>query len=142
MIQHRGPISEIAAWRDEYVATAGYDNQVICWDQRTGRAVSRSFHDHLANQCQFAPDGKHLLTSSSDYTARLWTVPDLRLVAVLGDQEDDVEMSVFRPSEELVATASRDHRVRVYDFTGKLLHASRGTPPTSSPSNGPAASTS
>lgn len=122
MIQHRGPISGIAAWGDEYVATAGYDNQVICWDQRTGRAVSRSFHDHLANQCQFAPDGKHLLTSSSDYTARLWTVPDLRLVAVLGDQQDDVEMSVFHPVKELVATASRDHRVRVYDFSGRLLH--------------------
>ncbi|MEU1403022.1 hypothetical protein ABZ471_11780 [Streptomyces sp. NPDC005728] len=126
MIQHHGPISGIAAWRDAYVATAGYDNQVICWDQRTGRAVARSFHDHLANQCQFAPDGKHLLTSSSDYTARLWTVPDLRLVAVLGDQEDDVEMSVFHPGRELVATASRDHRVRVYDFTGRLLHRFEG----------------
>ncbi|MFH9084853.1 WD40 repeat domain-containing protein [Streptomyces sp. NPDC017673] len=126
MIQHHGPISGIAAWRDEYVATAGYDNQVICWDQRTGRAVARSFHDHLANQCQFAPDGRHLLTSSSDYTARLWTVPDLRLVAVLGDQEDDVEMSVFHPRKELVATASRDHRVRVYDFTGRLLHRFEG----------------
>ncbi|MET9374352.1 WD40 repeat domain-containing protein [Streptomyces sp. NPDC002992] len=121
MIQHRGPISGIAAWRDTYVATAGYDNQVICWDQRTGRALARSFHDHLANQCTFSPDGRHLLTSSSDYTARLWTVPDLRLVAVFAEQEDDVEMSVFHPSKELVATASRDHRVRVYDFTGRLV---------------------
>lgn len=98
MIQHRGPISGIAAWQDTYVATAGYDNQVICWDQRTGQALSRSVHDHLANQCVFSPDGRHLLTSSSDYTARLWTVPDLRLVAVFADQADDVEMSVFHPS--------------------------------------------
>ncbi|WP_267244061.1 WD40 repeat domain-containing protein [Streptomyces sp. PR69] len=121
MIQHKGPISGIAAWRDAYVATAGYDNQVICWEQRSGRAVSRSFHDHLANQVQFSPDGRHLLTSSSDYTARLWSVPDLRLVAVFAGQEDDVEMSVFHPTRDLVATASRDHRVRVYDFTGRLL---------------------
>ncbi|MET9529907.1 WD40 repeat domain-containing protein [Streptomyces sp. NPDC006649] len=121
MIQHRGPISGIAAWQDTYVATAGYDNQVICWDQRTGQALSRSVHDHLANQCVFSPDGRHLLTSSSDYTARLWTVPDLRLVAVFADQADDVEMSVFHPSRELIATASRDHRVRVYEFTGKLV---------------------
>ncbi|MDI3389572.1 WD40 repeat domain-containing protein [Streptomyces sp. B-S-A8] len=121
MIQHKGPISGIAAWQDKYVATAGYDNQVICWDQSTGRAVSRSLHDHLANQVQFSPDGRHLVTSSSDYTARLWSVPDLRLVAVLAEQEDDVEMSVFHPSRELIATASRDHRVRAYDFTGRLL---------------------
>ncbi|MFI1801729.1 WD40 repeat domain-containing protein [Streptomyces sp. NPDC020379] len=121
MIQHRGPISGIAAWESSYVATAGYDNQVICWDQRTGTALARSFHDHLANQCAFSPDGRHLVTSSSDYTARLWTVPELRLVAVLADQEDDVEMSVFHPSKELIATASRDHRVRVYDFAGSLV---------------------
>ncbi|MFC5721650.1 WD40 repeat domain-containing protein [Streptomyces gamaensis] len=121
MIQHRGPISGIAAWQNAYVATAGYDNQVICWDQQTGKAISRSFHDHLANQCAFSPDGRHLVSSSSDYTARLWTVPDLRLVAVLADQEDDVEMSVFHPSKELIATASRDHRVRVYDFSGRLV---------------------
>lgn len=121
MIQHRGPISGIAAWQDTYVATAGYDNQVICWDQRTGRALARSFHDHLANQCTFSPDGRHLLTSSSDYTARLWTVPDLRLVAVFAEQQDDVEMSVFHPTKQLIATASRDHRVRVYDFSGRLV---------------------
>ncbi|MFE9722579.1 WD40 repeat domain-containing protein [Streptomyces sp. NPDC005794] len=121
MILHRSPISGVAALQDRYVATAGYDNQVICWDQRTGLALARAFHDHLANQCAFSPDGRYLLTSSSDYTARLWTVPHLRLVAVLSAHEDDVEMSAFHPSRELIATASRDHRVRVYDFTGRLL---------------------
>ncbi|KOT34868.1 WD repeat-containing protein [Streptomyces caelestis] len=121
MILHRSPISGVAALQDKYVATAGYDNQVICWDQRTGLALARAFHDHLANQCAFSPDGRYLLTSSSDYTARLWTVPDLRLVAVFSAHEDDVEMSAFHPSRELIATASRDHRVRVYDFTGRLL---------------------
>ncbi|MFE3829835.1 WD40 repeat domain-containing protein [Streptomyces sp. NPDC059092] len=122
MIMHRGPISGVAALQDKYVATAGYDNQVICWNQRTGEPLARSFHDHLANQCAFSPDGRYLLTSSSDYTARLWTVPDLLLVAVFAAHEDDVEMSVFHPHRELVATASRDHRVRVYDFTGRLLN--------------------
>ncbi|MDI6410429.1 WD40 repeat domain-containing protein [Streptomyces albus] len=126
MIQHRGPISGIAAWQDRYVATAGYDNQVICWAQDTGESLSRSLHDHLANQCTFSPDGRYLLTSSSDYTARMWTVPDLRLVAVFDDQEDDVEMSVFHPSKELIATASRDHRVRAYDFTGRLVRTFTG----------------
>ncbi|MFI0982810.1 WD40 repeat domain-containing protein [Streptomyces sp. NPDC021093] len=120
MIQHRGPISGIAAWQDRYVATAGYDNQVICWDQQTGESLARSLHDHLANQCSFSPDGRFLLTSSSDHSARLWTVPDLRLAAVFDAQEDDVEMSVFHPTKELVATASRDHRVRVYAFDGRL----------------------
>ncbi len=119
-MRHTGPISGIAAHADEYVATAGYDNQVILWDAATKRAVSRSFHDHLANQVSFSPDGTRLLTSSSDHTARLWSVPELKLLAVLSDHTDDVEMSVFHPTDPLIATASRDHRVRVYGFDGAL----------------------
>ncbi|WP_323122707.1 WD40 repeat domain-containing protein [Burkholderia alba] len=126
MMTHRSPISGIAAHRDQYVLTAGYDNQVILWDAKTQQPIARAMHDHLANQGAFSPDGAYVVTSSSDYTARLWTVPNLRLVAVFADQEDDVEMSVFHPVKPLVATASRDHRVRVYDFSGRLLHTFAG----------------
>ncbi|NYH77369.1 WD40 repeat protein [Actinopolyspora biskrensis] len=121
MIQHHSPISGIAAFSDKYVATAGYDNQVILWNQRNGEPLRRILHDHLANQCQFSRDGTLLVTSSSDYTARLWSVPDMRLRAVLNDHDDDVEMSTFHPTLEYVATASRDHIVRAYDFSGKLV---------------------
>jgi len=126
MIHHSSPISGIAAYDDTYVATAGYDNQVILWDQATGQAITRGLHDHLANQCAFSPDGTLLVTSSSDYTTRLWSVPDMRLLALLNDQEDDVEMSVFHPSRELVATASRDHLLRVYDYSGAVVARFRG----------------
>lgn len=126
MIQHRGPISGVAAFRDSYVLTAGYDNQVILWRQSDKQPIARSWHDHLANQATFSPDGRYALTSSSDYGARLWTVPHLRLVAVFAEQDDDVEMSVFHPEKEWVATASRDHRVRVYDFSGALVSTMTG----------------
>ncbi|HTZ43203.1 MAG TPA: WD40 repeat domain-containing protein [Jatrophihabitans sp.] len=126
MIQHRSPVSGIAAFGDSYVLTAGYDNQVILWDQSSKRAIARAQHDHLANQATFSPDGRYALTSSSDYGARLWTVPELRLVAVLAGHDDDVEMSVFHPAEELIATASRDHHVRIWDFGGRLLRTLSG----------------
>ncbi|KUN75224.1 WD40 repeat domain-containing protein [Streptomyces griseoruber] len=126
MIRHNGPISGVAAHDGRFVATAGYDNQLVLWDARTRRALARAVHDHLANQVSFSPDGRHLVSSSSDYTARLWSVPDLKLLAVLSDQDDDVEMSAFHPSKPLIATASRDHRVRVYDFSGTLLHTFTG----------------
>ncbi|WND32890.1 WD40 repeat domain-containing protein (plasmid) [Streptomyces sp. BB1-1-1] len=120
MIRHRGPISGIAAYDSTYVATAGYDNQVVLWNAADRQPLARGVHDHLANQVSFSPDGKYLLTSSSDYTARLWLLPDLKLLTVFSKHDDDVEMSVFHPTEPLIATASRDHRVRVYAFDGEL----------------------
>lgn len=119
MIAHRAPISGIDATHD-LVATAGYDNQVVLWSRATKEPLAATVHDHLANQCRFSASGRYLATSSSDYTARLWRVPDMRLVAVYADQDDDVEMTVVSPGEDAVATASRDHRVRVYDLDGAL----------------------
>lgn len=120
MIAHRSPISGVATFGRRFVATAGYDNQLILWDAVTKAPLSCAVHDHLANQVEFSPDGRYLVTSSSDHTARLWSVPELKLRAVLAEQEDDVEMSTFHPTKKLIATASRDHRVRVYDFRGTL----------------------
>ncbi|MER6628014.1 WD40 repeat domain-containing protein [Streptomyces sp. NPDC000987] len=126
MIRHNGPISGVAAFGGAYVATAGYDDQVVLWDARRREPLARSFHDHLANQVAFSPDGGSLLSASSDYTARLWSVPDLRLKAVYGEHEDDVEMAAFHPSGQLVATASRDHRVRVFEVSGRLVATFEG----------------
>ncbi|MEU3978641.1 WD40 repeat domain-containing protein [Streptomyces sp. NPDC026672] len=126
MMRHHGPISGVAAFDASLIATAGYDNQVVLWDARTRTPLARATHDHLANQVSFSPDGALLLTSSSDYTARLWSVPDLRLRAVLSDQKDDVEMAVFHPTRPLIATASRDHLVRVYDFSGRVVARFQG----------------
>jgi WD40 repeat protein len=126
MIGHKSPISGVATYSDLFVASAGYDNHVILWDIRTGRALSRGSHDHLVNHCAFNADGTSLVTSSSDYTARVWKLPCLSLQAVLKDHDDDVEMAVFHPSKDLIATASRDHCVRVYSKDGLLLKKFKG----------------
>ena len=120
MIGHRSPISGIAAHGGRLVATAGYDNQVILWDALHHRPVARSVHDHLANQVAFSPDGRWLVSASSDHSARVWSVPDLKLHAVLAQHRDDVEMAVFHPHRDSVATASRDGSVRVFDACGAL----------------------
>jgi toxoflavin biosynthesis protein ToxC len=48
-------------------------------------------------------------------------VPDLALKAVLAGHSDDVTISAFHPAEELIATASRDYFVRIYDFDARLV---------------------
>ncbi len=124
-LRHRGPIAGIASHGD-WIATAGYDNRVILWDARTRRAAARGCHDHLVNQCAFSADGRWLVTASSDYTARLWSVPEMRLNAVLGGHADDVDMAVFSPDDRRIATCALDRCVRVFDTDGRCLHEMRG----------------
>lgn len=126
MISHHSPISGVDSYAGRYVATAGYDNQVILWSAASKVSIARSFHDHLANQCRFSADGKLLVTASSDYTARLWEVPSLQLKAVLSDHEDDVEMAAICPQSSRIATASRDHLVRIFDIPGSRPMRLRG----------------
>jgi WD40 repeat protein len=120
VLQHIGSIRGATAHEDLYIATVGYDGRVILWDKGTGKSISSSSHGDVVNACAFSRDGRYLVTSSDDWTARLWSVPDLSLKAVLAGHGDDVTMSAFHPTEELIATASRDYSVRVYDFDATL----------------------
>jgi WD40 repeat protein len=125
MIAHHGPISGVAAG-GAYVATAGYDNAVILWNAARRESIARGTHDHLANHCALHPGGTLLATAGSDYTARLWALPEVALQVVFHDHEDDVEMVAFSPDGELLATASRDHRARLFRLDGTLVRRLTG----------------
>ena len=122
---HEGPIAGIAAHGD-FVATAGYDNKLILWNHKTRQALARGTHDHLVNNCSFSSDGKWLVSASSDYSARLWALPSMRLQAVLPGHGDDVDMAVFAPNDQLIATCALDRLVRIFNFQGKCLTTCAG----------------
>lgn len=124
-MQHSGPIAGIAA-QGNLIATAGYDNRLILWDGRQRQALACSRHDHLVNQCSFSRDGRWLVSASSDYSARVWQLPSLRLHAVLGGHEDDVDMAVFSPDDSLIATCALDRCVRIFNRDGLCLHVMHG----------------
>ncbi|QIH33416.1 WD40 repeat domain-containing protein [Sphingobacterium sp. DR205] len=126
MITHKSPISGIATFNQKFIATAGYDNIVILWDADNGRSLGRGCHDHLVNQCLFSPDGKYLATSSSDYTTRIWSVPDMSLVSVLKGHKDDVEGLSFHHTRDIIATSSRDKTICIFQIDGKLIKTLNG----------------
>ena len=122
---HHGPIAAVAA-HGAYIATAGYDNQVILWNAATHTALARSLHDHLVNHCAFNSDGTLLASASSDYSARIWDVPSMRLKAALIGHTDDVDMAVFSPDDQWIATCALDRAIRVFDLAGKCHHIFTG----------------
>lgn len=125
-MQHVGPISGIACHAGKYVATAGYDNQIILWDAETGQSIARGLHDHLVNQCDFDPLGEFLVTASSDYTVRLWSLPHLRLEKVITEHSDDVMRAVFSPTGAHIATCSYDGTLAIFSRDGRVLHRLAG----------------
>ena len=124
-IQHLGPIAGIAA-SPQWIATAGYDNRLILWDKTTRQALQLAHHDHLVNQCAFSADGQWLVSASSDYSARIWSLPDLKLSAVLSGHTDDVDMAAFSPDDQWIATCALDRRVRIFRRNGECLHTMQG----------------
>lgn len=125
MIAHTGPIAGIATY-GEWIATAGYDNRLILWSAANKKAVAMGMHDHLVNNCSFSSDGQYLVSASSDYSARIWAVPSMRLLTVLADHQDDVDMAAFSPNNQLVATCALDRKVRIYDRRGQCLQEFKG----------------
>ena len=125
MIKHNSPISSVASYGN-YIATAGYDNKVILWEKKTKQFINRGCHDHLANYVTFSPSGNYLLSTSSDYTARLWSLPEMKLTAVLSNHDDDVESASFSNCGNYIATASRDHQVRIFNIKGELIKVFSG----------------
>lgn len=125
MLLHTGPIAGIAS-HGEWIATAGYDNRLILWSEKTKAAVAMGMHDHLVNNCAFSHDGKYLVSASSDYSARIWAVPSMRLLGVMTEHQDDVDMAVFSPDDQLIATCALDRVVRIYNRYGKCLNEFKG----------------
>ena len=124
-MQHEGPIAGIASHGD-LIATAGYDSKIILWDARQRKALARASHDHLVNHCSFSADGRWLVSASSDYSARVWSVPSLRLHAVLQCHADDVDMAMFSPDDRRIVTCALDRCVRVFDLDGRCLQTMQG----------------
>jgi WD40 repeat protein len=124
-ISHNGPISGIAAC-GPYIATAGYDSQVILWDRASGDAVAGARHDDLANQCAFSPDGALLATASSDASLRVFETPRMRLRLAYTGHGDDVMQVKFDPTGRTIASCSYDGTLHVIGLDGRLLARCEG----------------
>ncbi|MER2474091.1 WD40 repeat domain-containing protein [Photorhabdus laumondii] len=126
MHKHTSPISGVATYGNKFVLSAGYDNKVILWDAYNKRPIRRVYHDHLVNQCAFSPCGNYIATVSSDYTCRIWLLPDMTLYGIINSHTDDVESVSFHPNKNIVATCSRDKTIIVSDYKGNVIAQLKG----------------
>ena len=85
-------------------------------------ALSRSFvlqrfsgHTDTIASATFSPDGRYVLTTANDSTARLWNVQNGDVVRIFSGHSDLVRVGRFSPNGEMVLTAGADGTVRMWD---------------------------
>jgi len=79
-------------------------------------------HTDRLRSIAFSPDGRRVVTTSQDRTARLWDASTGRESLVLRGHEDLVSCAAFSPDGRRIVTASFDKTVRIWDSsTGREL---------------------
>ena len=108
-------------------ATGGLDRKVIVSDAVTGSSLfTLSGHAGEILDIHFSPDGSHLVTASSDGTARVWNVGHTGEVTTLDLMESHGRVSLS-PDSSAVAAGELE-TVKVWDITTGNEHFSFQVP--------------
>jgi WD40 repeat protein len=84
-------------------------------------------HTSRVNSAVFSPDGKLVVTASTDETARIYDVSSGKELLVLMGHKDIVHYATFSPNGKLIATVSEDNTARIWDLkTGKQIRILKG----------------
>lgn len=73
----------------------------------------------------FSPDGKYILTGSTDHTAKLWDLHGHEIQTFTG-HTSGVNSVAFSPDGKRVLTGSRDSTVILWDLSGKVIQTFAG----------------
>ena len=90
---------------------------------QTNRERHRLLHDSRVSSIAFSPNGKTLVSGSSDRTVRLWDVATGQLIRPsLHGHEAAVTSVAFSPDGQTIVSGSVDQTVRLWDVaTGQLI---------------------
>jgi WD40 repeat protein len=111
------------------IATSGYEgpsipdsteSQVKIWDAKTGKLVvtlKEHTHSVWAVWClAWTPDGKTLISGSSDHSIRTWNTTNWKQITVLDGHTDAVIGIAISPNGRILASTSWDKTARLWNL--------------------------
>jgi WD40 repeat protein len=125
-IQHKDLVSSAVFSADsKYVVTASGDNTVKVYEvgQKKGfyskifglkKALFTILHNDPVDSAVFSPDGKYVVSASTDKTAKIYDVESQTEIFSI-EHLDPVLGAVFSPDSKYVVTASADGTANVYE---------------------------
>jgi len=119
-------MSALPTWRfaldRPYVAEAGGSLNDAVLSLR--EAMVLRGHTADVNSAEFSPDGRLVVTSSDDGTARVWNAATGSTVQVFGPHQGRVTSARFSPDSTLIVTSAEDNTVHIWNVEqGTLNHA-------------------
>ena len=78
-------------------------------------------HADTVSDATFSPDGKYILTTSFDHTARMWDVFSGQLLVTFRGHTDAVWYGQFNYDGSRILTVSADNTARLWDEKGRLI---------------------
>lgn len=84
-------------------------------------------HLDVVNQVTFSPDGRHVVSSSADGTAKVWDVATEQDIFTLRGHTGKLTGGAFSPDGKHIVTAGEDGTVRSWNaVTGRAVHVLKG----------------
>lgn len=98
------------------------------WDATTGQSLlEMTGHGSEVVSVGFSPDGRRIVTGSTDGTARVWDATTGQSLLELTGHTERINDVAFSPDGRRIVTGSWDHTARVWDaVTGQSLLELKG----------------
>ncbi len=106
--------------QEQWLAAGGADRKVHLWKWPDAKEESPSdiVHADWVQSLAFTPDGKRLISTSRDKTAKSWNLADLTLLHTFRDHLATVHACLPRPDQKSVVTVGEDSPLRLWTIDG------------------------
>ncbi|KAH9426173.1 Transducin (beta)-like 3 [Dermatophagoides pteronyssinus] len=77
---------------------------------------TQSCHEKTINSIDIAPNDQLVATGSQDRTAKLWSLPNLKLLSVFRGHRKGIWSVRFSPVDQILATGSADSTIKIWSI--------------------------